>query len=93
MRENVMGKHEKLTFHHEPPKSRKGSNGTGVYIPRSFHQSWHRLFCNMTKREIHIFIEAVMAGMDRHERWTHVKLFDLREAIKHGRIDYREFIR
>lgn len=56
-------KQDPLTDHHIMPRSRGGTRGRKdeniKRVPSSYHEAYHKLFYNMTPREIMVYLEKM----------------------------------
>lgn len=68
-----------LNAHHVRPSSRGGGGRRNlVLLPVQWHADWHKLFCNMTIEETHIFIDELMQP---DTEWTYKDIDQLRRRI------------
>jgi len=78
----------KTSRHHLVPKSRstRGNKDLNniVELDAEFHVGWHRLFENLTVREVHRFIDRVMQP---GQHWTSGRLHWLRDEIMDETLD------
>lgn len=57
---------DRLTDHHLLPRSRGGqTRGNIKRVPCSYHQAYHKLFCNMTPDEIIEYLEQMWFTKER----------------------------
>ncbi len=79
----------KVTKHHVVPSSRRRGGDRDhnniVNLDKEWHIGYHRLFENMTVREVHKYIDKVMTP---GTTWTRRQLIWLREEIMDESLNY-----